>query len=471
MAIWVTDEYSIPTNLRWGIWGNTSAQVSGTAVISENVTSWQFGFQSQYKTFQVQYRYRSRYSPAASAAVEQTASEVWTEWGDWTWAGGATDGTSPTKSTTTKKQGYHVLSDNFDFAFDYSTYDAYEYEFRVRGFNEPNDAVSEWAYETLFVRFRPNIPVTAELVSEGVAVTIATDWQRGGKAVVQRYVGKKRPCVTETVSATSDTSDVTVTVPNDAIAGLTESSTEIYVDRVSYYPTGGEWNQVRNSVTFTAHENPSTIPVPQIFVAEETVEVVGTFDNVFVSIAWTDDEDNSFSGLVSMEQVDETSWYGLMTAPPYDVPITIRVVGVADGDWLQTSANATIASNGRYTWTNDTGEASVRLRSDDSAHSWSEELSCETNKALGARRPISTYETGGERSISFSGNVMLNKWEFANAKFTQASHSELLKVLRHEGDSWYRTPGGGRYRVAIKSFSVTAYSNYEDVSVEMSEVL
>ena len=60
--------------------------------------------------------------------------------------------------------------------------------------------------------------------------------------------------------------------------------------------------------------------------------------------------------------------------------------------------------------------------------------------------------------------------EDMESAYTQTTHKNLLAVLRHKGDSWLRTPGGGRFRVAVKSFSLSVRSKFESVSIGMEEV-
>ena len=482
--------YTLPSTVRWYNGDNGGGWQTSTANIRDNEGTqygWHIMWYSQYYTFQVQYRMRLRLSPAHAAAVYGSSGEQWTDWDEWTWCDaptGETAGDTVRTDTVRTNMGFSYTAQEFEFPWDYEAYDAIEYEARVRVYNEPDGTYSEWQTATLRVSYEPQIKVAAEQTDTGLTVTVGTDWQRGG--VVTLYAGQDlgdhvfETSLTKTVTGESTgeladgvySGNVTIDIPAGAISYLRPESIMLKISGNSVFrPHGGSsFNFSQQGISsIPIGEYADTASQPEFgLIDDDIVAVINSpvFTNVFMAVSWEDDEGNAYASEVNVTQVDG-EWRGTLDCAPYDSEITLRCSGVNADGWAQSIIELTIPSHSRFTITNDSGSASIVLLDTDSPLSLDEDLALETEKPLGANRPHSAYSEGGERAISLSGVVLRGDLESA---YTQTTHKNLLAVLRHQGDSWLRTPGGGRFRVAIKSFSLSVRSKFETVSIDMEEV-
>jgi hypothetical protein len=494
--------YTLPSNVCWHNGGTTGGWSTSTANIRLNEGTqrdWHIMWYSQYYTFQVQYRERRRLSPAKATAVYGSSGEQWTDWSEWTWCDaptGETAGDTVRTDTVRTNMGFSYTVQEFDFPLDFGDYDAIEYEARVRVINEDPVGYSEWQTATLRVSYEPPISVTAEQTDTGLTVTLTTAWQRGG--TVKLYAGQDlgehviETRLTKTVTGESTgelievtdestgelievySGNVTVDIPASAVSYLRDTSKTLKISGNSVFaPHGGSSfcfsQQDISSIPFAAHANPSTVPELHIsMTSDERVSVVDSgYTSVYMYASWEDDEGNAYSSELDVTHESGQPWYGSLECAPYDSDVYVRCVGVTSKGWTQDTTVLTIPSHSRFTITNDTGSASIVLLDTDSPLSLDEDLATETAKPFGANRAHSAYSEGGERAISLSGVVLRGGVE---NKRSQTTHKNLLAVLRHKGDSWLRTPGGGRFRVAIKSFSLSVHGRFETVSVDMEEV-
>ena len=445
---------------------------------------------SQYYTFQVQYRVRRRLSPAKASTVYGSSGEQWEDWSAWQWCdvpAGETAGDTVRTDTVHTNMGFSYTAQEFGFPWDFSEYDAIEYEARVRVYNEPDSTYSEWQTATLRVSYEPSISVTAEQTDTGLTVTVITDWQRGG--VVKLYAGQDlgdhfvETRLTQTVTGESAgeldskgaySGNVTVDIPAGAVSYLRDTSTTLKISGNSVFKPhdGSSFVFSQQGIeSIPIGEYSGTIDQPQVeLIDDDVVQVANSeiYTNVFMAASWEDNEGNAYASEVTVaKSAIDGMWHGTLDCAPYDSEITLRCAGVNANRWAQSIMELGIGSHSRFTITNGAGSASIVLLDTDSPLSLDEDLALETDKPLGANRPHSAYSDGGERSISLSGVVLRGDLESA---YSQTTHKNLLAVLRHKGDSWLRTPGGGRFRVAVKSFSLSARSKFETVSIEMEEV-
>ncbi len=435
---------------------------------------------SAYSTFQVQYRSRKRYSPAHSQAVYGTTGEQWTDWGDW--AGATITGTETATAATRIGSNKWAMNSTAPFATsnNFATYDAIEWQTRVRVYDAANGKCSLWATQTLRQDFTPSVNMYAKQELAGyVTVTYETNWTRGGKVTVYGNSWGNTPLVTKDQETTGTTSTITLQIPRKNITGLTAGSNRLYAHSWWFAPACSRLGSLdvldarKNGVTMTAHPNPSTVTPPVISLDGDTLQITDvSYTSVFAYIEWEDEEGRGYASEVTLTK-NSGKWAGDLIAPPYDTELTIRAVAVgSDGVlWAQSSITATIDSQKRLSWTLDDGTGvNVTLHTDAAEISLSETPEGETVKPAGRARPLSRYGTGGTRTISCSAAIMRGSYFADNAKHNQATHKELLAVLRSQSDMWFRTPNGGRYRVRVTDFSITQNSNYEQISVSMEEV-
>ena len=474
----VVSTLEVPGRLAWADVSDDGlrAATGGTVDVPSGGASRRVSWVSRHYTFQVQWRVRRRYAPAKAAAVYGEVGEQWGEWGPW--QGATVDATGEAKSECTRypSLGIVAMDAPFEFAYSFGEWDAHEYQFRVRAFDEPTLNCSDWLTGTLRVLYRPSISLSATRNADGsVAVAFGTDWPRGGEASLvgqSALVPLPRMSRGSTASGRGESSTVEVVVPADCIAGLSASSAALNVGTARFRAFGGATATVaRPAIPLAAHADDAEVTPPSVSVSEGAVSVADAgYDSVFCSASWEDDEGNAYSAEVPMS-ADGSAWEGAMECPPYDVPVSLRVAATVGAKWAEVSATATVPSRGRYTWTAEGSEASVTLHGSEAALSMEEEPDSATVKPVGRSRPVSRHGTGGARTLSFSGAVLRGRLSGENARFRQDGHADILRVLREPGDLWFRTPGGGRYRVRVAGFSITRSPDYEEVSVEMEEVV
>ncbi len=441
---------------------------------------------SSYNTFQAQYRVRKRYSPAHAQAVYGTTGEQWTDYSDWQ---GATITGTETATAATKAASGWAMNDTSPFAtaYDFTTYDAIEWQARVRVYNASAGKCSEWCTSTLYIGFRPTVSCVAYWSSANcLTATVTTNWARGGTVRIvgggngwENGRGWKSPYIYNTVTTTNyNGATIKCTFPASYVRYLTSKSEYLYADSWQFTPaldgnTSLTFANKNVAIALTAHPNDSTVKEPVIELDGDTLNIVDkSYAAVFAYVEWTDEECTAYAEEVELTK-SGNYWSGLLVSPPYDTELTIRAIGVSRDStkWAQTIETFTIAANGRLSWTLDSGDGVVvRLFDSKPTISLSEELEGTTTKTAGRNRPLSRYGTGGTRTISCSAVIMRGDMYECNEKHAQATHSEISEVLRTKADMWFRAPNAGRYRVRVKSFSLTQSSDYEVLSVDMEEV-
>lgn len=439
---------------------------------------------SPYSTFQAQWRSRRRYSPAKAQAVYGAQAEQWTEWGEWEGASisGAETATPATGIGTGAGRWAMTDLSPFAFAYDFSEYDYIEVQARVRVYDPSSGKCSEWATRTLGVCYEPTATVTASQNPDGsVTVSFSTNWPRGGWARVRSgpMPDGAYPRVLADAAQLGDSATVDVAVPASKTAGLTQDSTALYARNFTFQAqlgTGSTIQAVKGAwpcAAMAAHPNPSTVAAPVVVLSGDGVSVADAgYSEVFASCWWEDEEGRPHASEIALAK-SGAAWSGSMEAPPYDVDVSVRAVAASsDGTaWAQTVQATRIASSGRHSWTLDGGGgASVALMQDTAGASLSESMEGGSAKPAGRERPVSRHGTGGTRALSVSGCIMRGPMAGENAPHSQSGHAEMLAVLRAQEDMWFRTPGGGRFRVRVTDFSLSQHAAHEVLTVSMEEV-
>lgn len=500
----VTTSYATPTNLCWA-WDTDSTSHSISPIgqrkyktggiykvtlLDTNARPCEIcvSWVSSYETYQVQYRSRKRYSPAHAQAVYGTTSEQWTDWSEWD--GASITGTETISPATEFSSDRFAMNDTTPFAtaYDFATYDAIEWQVRVRVYNQPTAECSEWLTETLHIAFQPTVNGYAEWYSaDTIKVTYETNWSRGGTIEIRgsQYWQNGRgwenytPQIFRSQTATN-TSGATITclIKQSDIAYLEKTSKQLFADWWYFRPALNKCQEItvsngKTGLTLTPHPNSSAVTAPVITLDEDTVSIQDvSYTSLFAYVEWVDDEGRTYAEELTIA-LSNGVWSGLLLSPPYDTELYIRAVAVGKDTttWAQSCEEFTILSNGRLSWTTDDGDGvKVRLFDNKPTISLSEELEGETSKPAGRNRPLARYGTGGTRTISCTAAIMRGDMNSINAKHNQSGHQAILNALRKKEDMWFRAPNSGRYRVRVKSFSLTQNNHYEILSVDMEEV-
>lgn len=493
--------YAIPQNIRWNY-----SQSNRLGIPDGGISGTTIAWDSQYYTFQCQYRQCSRLSPAAQAIAG--VADPWGAWGAWQDPESAVSG--DIKSTTQKSGLKSIWTGNpFSFAYDFSNYDMHKIQFRVRVFDEGSLTCSDWAYYDLLVVYRPIATATAEYLPDGGArISVTTNWTRGGGSF---SVSETRYCMynvnnlslgpywnltrwwpggsvaLQAGSASMDVPPVALQDGHIYMCGLQlvtgDGAQATWPSNVYALDCAADQHAIDGTkptppvydVPIAAHSNPPDVDEPTVTATSTgdgdlLVSVTGgTWDNVLVSCAWTDARGVISSASVGMSD-DGAAWNGVLVAPPFDVPVTITAAGVAGAKFATDSATATVPSEGAVELRHlSTGEA-VRIKYDHRdtvQRRFTPEV--ETYKPAGATRPKSRYGEGGAMSLGISGTT-----PEVGATGGYLTEQGLAAWVQAEspGDWLLRIPGGERYSVALTSFAINngGAPGWYDVALELEVV-
>lgn len=480
--------YTLPSGFRWAKTGTTSL---GIGPGGEGGT--RIGWNSQYYTFQVQYRERKRYSPSGYTAAHVAPAQQWTDWTAWT---DPEDAVADDMASSCSKSGRSITytGHQFGYSYDITTYDMYQLEVRVRVFDEPSLTCSQWAYASLAAVIRPQAALTALPNATGgydVTVTL-TNWERGGNSVA---IADSRYCMTNvrdenlgpwwnnsyrwsgvTVQVGSGTSTFTVpavaasygriyaaamrvTTGDGGVCVLDSSNVYPYDCAADSHTASGSHSADATvyMVPIGPHSDPSGVDEPTVTTSEDSNSDLfvtvsgGTWDGVSVWYTWEDARGVVQHAQVAMAE-DEGVWEGLITAPPFDVEVEV-VASVRTGNaWMTRSTTAQVSSHGAVElWSVATGG---RLRILYNARQTIQrrfDAEVEVVKLAGAGRPKSRHGVGGTMGLTVTGVCVA---EGATAGWL-AEHPMSDFVPLEGGHDWLlRLPGGERYTVALTAYTL-----------------
>ena len=458
------------------------------------------GFYSTWNTFQLQYRRRRRYTPAAQlAATGSVNGEMWEDWSDWiTDASIDISGQADTSSGTTKTDmGNLQVWDGigtFTFEYDWETtgFDKQEFEVRARTYDEPSDTCSAWTVQTLTIGYTPLFTCTAaseNMTTGNLDLSLSTNWERGGvnanfigraqtkylfKANVAAYFGALR---TECALAV-DKSKVNWSMLR---SGTSKATVHASKDE------GGGSSITYCNFTLNNATPSTSVGAPAYYVDGNYLEVslidpstTKAYTGLFASFSWVDaDGVECTASLIADDALKQNKGgfksynaYDLGVLP-YDVNVEIRIVGAYNGKWNETLVNYSVESGGRCTWIGEDGTtASLVLRLNEPitiSRKFSPEQ--ETVKLAGRTREVSRYGTGGSMSLDLEGAILLDSLEPKNADIDASDHAPFFQELTaNKQDFTFLAPRGMRARVQVNSVSFETHRDYETVQISMSEV-
>lgn len=469
----VTNKYQSPSGICWdldgdigsGGWYSTKANVSATK------TTLYLTWQSTCYTFQAQWRRRRRYSPASAAAISLSGATLWEDWGEWE---GSNLSEDLAIDVTIPYGQMRYLTAPFEVPYDFSEYDLWEYQVRVRVIDEPSLLCSEWSYETLKVAFLPQW-------SYGSATRNAD-----GSVTVEILHNMTRPCtfrmgdlkVGDTVKNTKTIGRMNEKVTIPAGGGTINIPASII----------GSYKKVKTpSAELTSYDNASRGGAGSYFTVDQASDDEGItapvvtfedsdlstrvavedagYDNVFVTAEWNDAAygDRHFEPL----EVSE-GWEAEFVAPPYNTEIVYHVTVVRGGSWRTSTFVRTLDRKFRHmSFVNEYGE-SVILRYK-TMRKVTASVEGEAVKCAGRKNPVARYGIGGVMKIAAEGKILDPMYSAGGAWLPE------VEKLRSNEPWVYRDPEGRRMRVMVKTVTTSSQTasgprGVVDVSISMTEV-
>ena len=472
--------YEIPTSINWARTNitKTGASTSAGCQLSYGGTAARYiSWQSPYRTFQVQYRYRRRLAPTNPSFEENTNDlEQWTEYSEW--AGMTEDVATVDMGSLNNYMCW--WPNEFSWDYDISNYTYWEYQVRVRPFDTKKLTYGNWAEGTLSVSFCPTAEFVSGYMNEegGLAVNYTTNWPLDGNRVTHGRVSTSSKILyssSNRVLNLPGTSGAFV-LDKDIIGGV-DLTGETVTFKTFYFTNSDGASTMYSSVSVevvSAEEEEATIGTPTIVASENpdgsiTVMVIApsgassvTSWSLSASYTSTDGVETSLSTTLLSEGDTQTTW--ILYAPPLDVPITITAfLSVRSRSGLsfivRASTVITVSSSGSICLTNAEDGSSVEILYNPE---WSDSYTpnVEVGDAIAGRTLPPVYiGEGGTRTIKISGYIQT------------ADLLDIQQVLNVPARWIMRAPKGVRREGTITStsFDCSYDSGMSSVSISMTE--
>lgn len=474
----VTSSLQIPSSISWDNDGkqlNRRGKYLLKAEIYESMTTLYLTWTSSCSTFQVQWRRRRRYSPAKALAVSSSGADVWEEWGEWE----GSDLSGDAAIAATNDHGaIWALDEPFEIPYEFSEYDLWEYQVRVRVLDASSLACSEWAYETLRAAFMPQWEYGSATRNADGSVTLEVNHNMtrpcsfklgelkssttlGAILGITKTIGKMNEKValpagggTVVIPANIIGSYKSIKTPN---AQLTSYDAAIVPGVAGLGFTVGQVSE-DESITAPAATFEDTDLSTCVAVAD------AGYDNVFVTAEWEDAYGNPH-----VESLDVAgAWEAELFAPPYGVEIAYRITAAKGATWRTSTFLRTL--NRRWThmsFVSEDGETVViRYKT---TRKVTASVEGEAVKCAGRKNPVARHGMGGASKIVAEGKILDPMYSAGGAWLPD------IEKLRSNKTWIYRDPEGRRMRVMVKSVATSSQTTsgprgIVDVSISMTEV-
>lgn len=445
-----------------------------------NTFFFSFNVEKKGLVFQAQYRMRKRYSPSNAAAllIDNSGSEVWTDWSEWTNEDDST-GEIPDEASDVGiyeregAQGYRATW-NKSFAHTYSEltdFDKYHYEFRVRLYNSAANECGQWTVCALPMCFAPAITgYSITKLSDGAwQCVINTNWQRSVYALMRTPCNKTGASLVQSaigLAPSNGDGELRFQIPANFINARIDNN--VYFRESKLYITEdgiqfGRWLSIEippyagyQGVFYPKARTEPSLPKPTTtynpynqkftWYVESSDKSTTVYDDVQVSITWIDNNNDKRTELYEM-QYDASSkkWYTTVKNPPLDVNFTVTTVVVANGEWKAYvyDYEIKVPSDGLICFDNDQNK-SVRLKYNQSV-TVNDEIAGEVVDVVGRNYPVSRY--GGTQAKTVKIEAQMLNSNLAGGDGWKAD----LSILTTQCDWVLRIPGGEKYRVFIES--------------------
>ena len=463
----------------------------------ENTFYFSFLPSQTYKTFQLQYRFKKRYSPsnAQTQQFDTSGAEVWTDWSEWTNEDGSTGDIADAASNVVLSEINGSNSATWQKAFNHlysaiSSYDKFLYQFRVRVYNAAANTCGAWTVCDAPLCYAPAITgYSVERISNtsGWIAKFQTNWQRNNLQIeiknpctsIGRDSTRKCPPIT-TIDKYTDTGDIQFQLPARVVVGQEEvyfrdSCLSIYEDGKVYSRYLGTSTPphigVRGHFKCKEHVNPETIAIPTISYDTgnqqlycEVTSTGAAYDDVNCAIEWT-----SPAGVKRIEEYtmaandDKTKWTFTIEQPPLDIGMRIYATVIKSGDWLRTMSGAVVVPSDGLVCFDSSLQGSTRLKYNQSI-TLNDEIAGETIDVVGRDYPVSRY--GGVQSKTLKIDAQMLNSSLTGGDGWKGD----LEKLTSQCDWILRIPGGEKYRVFIESLdrSTSSPTNSKLLDVSMS---
>ena len=467
-----------------------------------NVFYFRFQPNTSYKTFQIQYRLKKRYSPSNAVAqrLDTSGAEVWTDWSEWTNEDGSTGDIADAASNVKVETPSYVPSYatwQLTFEHPYSgitTFDKFLYQFRVRVYNAAANTCGTWTVCDVALNYVPAITgyEVKQVGSSMWRVAFNTNWQRDNLRIQ----------VSNSCTSNGKVSGKTYS-PIILYKGLPDSKTTTIGDFWFYLSgsivSNGILTTYFNNSELYAYEDgkryhrwlgtepPSTTGVHGIFTRGTHTEAAiadpklsydslnqqltcivtstgAAYDDVNCSIVWTSPTKKECIEEYTMAvNSAKTQWTFTVENPPLDTNMAVRITPIVDGDWKAWEyKNIVVPSNGLVCF-NNSFQGSACLKYNQSI-TLNDEIAGETIDVVGRDYPISRY--GGSQSKTLKIDAQMLNSSLTGGDGWKGD----LEKLTSQCDWILRIPGGEKYRVFIESLdrSTSSPTNSKLLDISIS---
>ena len=428
--------------------------------------------------FQIMYRVNKRYHPAN--AIIQTIdtsgnNNLWTGWSDWVTEKGTKDDPAEEVATVKINTSEDIVVWQHEFNHTYleatTEYDCYNYEIRVRAYNDKLNTCGAWSVYAASLLPVPSITgMTVEQSPSGKSwiVTAQTNYPRWVRVRLRgaSYYNSK----TKELSWLSDSTcidgqfkpdTIIFSVPNGYVRKNKDGKDCAYFrvhsiasaedDAISRWFSAGQPATADNYYAkFQAGEHVEPeLPKP-VFTYDAssqhltfyTASSGDNYNDVQVCVLWTGSDNLTHTEILETTyNEDLEKWVSVCNCPPLDIDLTIRVSVIGD-DWAAHEIHLTIPSNGLLCFDGDLGN--VRLKYNQSI-STGDTIAGETIECVGREFPISRYGGVLSREIKLEA-TMLNSDILGGDGW-----KSNVEPLSGQADWILRIPGGEKYRVMVTS--------------------
>lgn len=447
-------------------------------VVANDTRDLFLSFTSSHWTFQVQWRTRKRLSPSkASANGYDKGAVVWTDWTDWQGSDITQDYMYFNKEDTLNGGSNTIVLNtkaNFGGTFgDYTEYDKWQVNVRIRAIDMGQGAISPWGEATLDVLFDPE--PTWELIKQGLPTEayLKSDWQRDQQVAILHATVKlsaaniKRKIIVHTYTLPIGTNHFAMDINRWGVIPLGAEVTATYEHYIDGHSTGIKHLKASPTAKVKPYDyDPPTVDVTTDEAMKLTVRASGYWEEYQGSISF-----ETISGETITEELD----FGTGKIAEYLYPIigremTITVAGIKDGGFKTTTTTLTLdAKEHAGCWWNYEDEC-VRAYFKQSGDSTSDDFTpvSESIKTIGRERPVVRYGIGGERSLKTSAVFLRGKLESHNP--TNAESNALDERLHAQHNWIWRTSTGRWHRVSVTGISIDDNSGYPYITADVSMV-
>lgn len=473
---------AVPTSIRWDVDGARDGYAirNNKFTVSDSANQAFVVWHSPHSSFQVQWRIRYRNAPKQYESFED-----WGEWGDWQGSNESTDDPVNARFVYSTAFGsYWTLDSAFSFSYDWTDFDAHQYEFRVRVLD--GGYCSEWGYSgPMLVRFAPSFEFL-EVVKEadGIGINVRCSNKRSIRARIESIVEiddfSKYGKVLYTGSEWVGLPEGGGVVP---IEGITTDAKKLSISGSVTTYDGAVIELANQEKTVSTSGYQESLGNPTVVIEDvENGAHIQVWDSELydakVIAEWDGPDGEHHSELVTMTALNypdsptDTVLIAEETflAAPVGVDVTYWVTIIQGAKWSKIGVPHKVPRDGLMVFASEDRAVSLKLEAS-VAFDYTPEA--ETVKCADRERPVARLGVGGTRKLTAKGTVLSP--ELAETK-PWVESAWLGDVNGLKGKVWhFRDSSGYRGKVLVKSVSTEesyaeGVKGVAGVSISMVEV-